>query len=86
MDELTRRRGDAEDLALTLAGRKKRLLQANFFAAMGLTFPEKGYLSLGRRLLSAAESWSEPINSSFIPLVMKVELQALIEERRARLS
>jgi len=77
---------DDEDLALTAAGRKKKLTKANFAEAMGRVLPATVQDRLWRRVLAASAGWMSIIKNSFLPSPMKQDLIDRIEERQARLQ
>lgn len=76
---------DDEDLALTLAGRKKRLTRENFEETMGRVLPPKVIEQLFARMLKATEGWAKIIEGSILPVGMKKGLGELMEARVSRI-
>ena len=78
---------EAEELALTLNGRKSKLARTDFETAMhaaGLN--ERAILNLFNRMKKALPNWMEFIDLGFVPDEMKERYRALIAERAARMG
>lgn len=78
---------ETEELALTLNGRKSKLIRNDFETAMragGLN--ERAIANLFNRFAKALPKWKEFIAISFVPEELKVKYVALIGERTARMG
>ena len=77
---------DAEELALTLNGRKRKLRSSDFVQAMTASgMDEKVIDNLFKKFIKAIPKWNEWIDVSFLPDEMKGKYKALIAERIGRL-
>ena len=78
---------DAEELALTLNGRKRKLRSSDFVQAMTASgMDEKVIDNLFKKFIKAIPKWNEWIDVSFLPDEMKGKYKALIEEKIERLE
>jgi serine/threonine-protein kinase HipA len=78
---------DTEELALTLCGKKRKLLRQHFMTAMtdsGVN--EKVCINIFRKFEQIAPLWYEFIRKSFIPTEMQERYIQLIDSRLARLT
>lgn len=77
---------DAEELALTLNGRKRKLRRSDFVQAMTASgMDEKVIDNLFKKFIKAIPKWDEWIDVSFLPNEMKSKYKALIAERIERI-
>ncbi|WP_296007114.1 HipA domain-containing protein, partial [uncultured Alistipes sp.] len=78
---------DAEELALTLNGRKRKLRRSDFVQAMTASgMDEKVIDNLFKKFIKAIPKWNEWIDVSFLPDQMKGKYKALIAERIGQLK
>lgn len=77
---------DAEELALTLNGRKRKLRRNDFVQAMTASgMDEKVIDNLFKKFIKAIPKWNEWIDVSFLPDEMKGKYKTLIAERIGQL-
>ena len=80
-------KGDPEELALNLNGKKRKLSREDFNSAMSKSsIPAKAIENLWGRVESGIQSWSEIIDKSFLTKNTKLEFSYLIQERAGRLG
>ena len=78
---------DDEELALTLNGKKKKIIRNDFMAAFnnsGLTLKQQE--NLFRKMQSAKSHWMDFIDISFISHDLKIAFKELIKERFKKLE
>lgn len=79
-------KGDEEELALTLNGKKKKLRKKDFLEAINrFEVDARAIENIFNRFKNSADKWDEFINISFLPDDMKSSFQNLIKERRERI-
>ena len=79
-------KGDDEELALTLNGKKKKLSRKDFDEAISrFNIDTKAIDNMFRKMESSLTRWYDFINISFIPDDMKKSYQDLIKERVSRI-
>jgi len=79
-------KGDEEDLALTLNGKKKNLRKRDFLEAINrFDIDAKAIENMFDKFRNAEERWHEFINISFLPDDMKSSFHDLIKARISRL-
>ena len=79
-------KGDEEELALTLNGKKKKLRKKDFIEAIKrFDIDAKAIENIFNRYRNSVEKWHEFINISFLPEHMKSSFQNLIAERVDRI-
>ena len=79
-------RQDPEELALPLAGRKRKLTRANFLAfAKTLGLPQTVATAQLKLLAKSVDAFEESIRSSYLPTTMRDRFVAVIHERIGRL-
>nr|WP_305303291.1 HipA domain-containing protein [Duncaniella muris] len=77
---------DDEELALTLNGKKKKIMKADFETAMHDSgMDDKAIANLFGRFSKAIPKWYDLIEKSFLPDEMKQAYRAQIESMAARL-
>lgn len=81
-------KGDEEELALNLNGRKRKLKRKDFDAVFASFKPleEKTILNMYARFSAAMKSWMQLIQNSFISKPMQKKYMQLIEQRAASLQ
>jgi len=80
-------KGDTEELALTLNGKKKNLLKKDFTAAMeSIEIPKKSGSNIFKKFSKSIPKWDKLLEQSFLSVEMKKNYTALIEERRVVLD
>lgn len=81
-------KGDEEELALNLNGKKRKLKRKDFDAVLASFKPleEKTILNMYARFSAAMESWMQLIQNSFISKPMQKKYMQLIEQRAASLQ
>jgi len=73
-------KGDNEELALNLNGKKKKIRRKDFIEAMTLfSVQEKAMLNIFNKFNSSIESWDKLIEISFLPDKIKSEYKELIK-------
>ena len=78
---------DAEELALTLNARKKKIMLHDFKNAMiNSGLDEKVIQNMLKKFHAAEEQWYDWIERSFLPQEMKMRYTAMIKERLNRLN
>ena len=80
-------KGDEEELALTLNGRKRKLKRSDFVESIGhFRIDEKVKNSIFRKFQMAMPKWFDFIEISFLEREMKEQYVALIKERMNQLQ
>jgi serine/threonine-protein kinase HipA len=80
-------KGDDEDLALTLNGKKKKIRMNDFDIVFELfTINQKTRKSLINKFNKAFHEWMKRIDMCFLPRSMKRDYKILIQERMSRLG
>jgi serine/threonine-protein kinase HipA len=78
---------DEEEMALTLNGRKKKLIKQDFVAAMNtLKLEEKQQEMIFNKMAKAWPQWQELIDRSFMSVEFKEQYKSLLKERMNRLK
>ncbi|MBN2834033.1 MAG: HipA domain-containing protein [Candidatus Delongbacteria bacterium] len=78
---------DDEDLALTLNGKKKKIIRDDFLAAFStIKLEEKQQLNIFNKMTNAKQSWIETVRISFLTNEFKLKFIELIEDRFERLG
>ena len=73
---------DAEELALTLNGKKHKIKKADFVTSMQASgLEEKVINNIFAKFAKAKDKWFEFINLSFLPDEMKEGFKAIIAEK-----
>jgi serine/threonine-protein kinase HipA len=79
-------KGDDEELALTLNGKKKNIIKKDFLEPMTrFNIHAKAIENLFNKLLISVEKWHEFIDISFLPEEMKISYHEIIRERAERI-
>jgi len=79
-------KGDDEELALTLNGKKKNIRKKDFLEPMArFNIHAKAIENLFNKLLISVEKWHEFIDISFLPEEMKISYHEIIRERAERI-
>lgn len=78
---------DDEDLALTLNGKKKKILRDDFLAAFStIKLEEKQQQNIFNKMTNAKQSWIETVKISFLTNEFKLKFIELIKDRFERLG
>ena len=78
---------DEEEMALTLNGRKKKLIKQDFVAAMNtLKLEEKQQEMIFNKMAKAWPQWQELIDRSFMSVEFKEQYKSLLKERMNRIK
>ena len=80
-------KGDTEELALNLNGKKRKLLRKDFDAVLSSfkILDKRAIENLYQKFSASIEKWIQFIPESFLPDLLKDEYKTLIKERAARL-
>ena len=79
--------GDAEELALTVNGKKQNIRRKDFIAfANTIGIPESSAVKMIEKILNHEEKYEQMCEDSYLPDGMKEKMKALIRERIARLQ
>ncbi len=79
-------KGDEEELALTLNGKKKNIRKKDFLEPMNrFNINEKAIENLFNKLRISVEKWHDFIEISFLPEAMKTSYHDMINERADRI-
>lgn len=79
-------KGDDEELALTLNGKKKNIRKKDFLEPMTrFNINEKAIENLFNNLRTSVEKWHEFLDISFLPEEMKISYHEMIRERAERI-
>lgn len=78
---------DAEELALTLNGRKNEIQKKDFIAAMNTSgLDEKQQSNIFNKMSNALPLWLDLIDRSFMDKAFKAQYQSILLERMSRLN
>ena len=78
---------DAEELALTLNGRKNKIQKKDFIAAMANSgLEEKQQSNIFNKMSNALPLWLDLINRSFMDEAFKAQYKVILSERMSRLN
>ena len=78
---------DTEELALTLNGKKSKIIRSDFEIAMRASdLDEKVTANIFNKFFKARDKWTAFIDNSFLPDAMKIEYKSIIDIRFSNLS
>lgn len=79
--------GDDEELALTLNGKKKKIIRKDFLDALGrFDVDQKSVENIFNKFQKSFAAWNEFIEKSFLPDDMKNRYQELIKDRAMQIE
>ncbi|HVK97417.1 MAG TPA: HipA domain-containing protein [Flavisolibacter sp.] len=81
-------KGDTEDLALNLNGKKRKLARSDFDTVLSSfkILDEKAKENLYQKFSGSIKKWVQFIPQSFLPEELKVQYELLIKEKAAKLN